>query len=114
MKTIGMIGTRRRNRTKDFMKAFRAFQDIYEDGDQLVSGGCPKGGDNFAELIAKRQQIPITIHYAQWNKHGKAAGFIRNQDIANAADVMIACVHPDRKGGTEDTLKKFKGKVVLV
>jgi hypothetical protein len=114
MKTIGIIGTRRRTSLEDYDKVLTAFKEMYEDGDEIVSGGCPRGGDQFAEEIAESYQVPIKIYYAQWDKHGKAAGFIRNQDIARDADVMIACVSEDRTGGTEDTLKKFNGKVVLV
>lgn len=116
MKTIGIIGSRRRNEIKDRDAVAKAFASVYEDGDEIVSGGCPQGGDNFAEWIAQRRQVPIKIYYAQWDKYGKSAGFRRNGDIAKAADVLIACVAPDRTGWTEDTIKKFgeKGKVILV
>ncbi len=107
MKVIGIVGSRRRNSKADFITVATKFGEIYELGDRIVSGGCPQGADFFAETIAKKQQIPITIHYAQWNRHGKAAGFIRNSDIANDADTLIAAVAEDRTGGTEDTIKKF-------
>ena len=78
-----------------------------------------KSGDRFAELIADAYNVPITIHKADWKKNGRGAGFVRNTDIARDSDVLIACIAEDRKGGTEDTIKKFKkfhpdGKVVLV
>lgn len=107
MKTIGIIGSRKRDQNSDFEKVKQALFKVYEDGDQLVSGGCPSGADHFAEQLAKIHQIPITIHYAKWNKHGKSAGFIRNGDIASGADILIACVNLIREGGTEDTIKKF-------
>lgn len=107
MKTIGIVGSRRRNSTNDLIAVTNAFLKIYQDGDQIVSGGCPEGGDRFAEQLAKKWEVPIKIHYARWKKHGKTAGFIRNSDIANDANVLIACVAPDRTGGTEDTIKKF-------
>lgn len=107
MKTIGIIGTRQRNNVEDFYTTERAFLSIYQDGDHLVSGGCPQGGDRFAEILAKQYEVPITIHYARWKKFGKRAGFVRNGDIAQQADDLIACVAPDRTGGTEDTITKF-------
>lgn len=110
MKWIGIVGSRRRNTIEDLRKVEEIFLRIYEDGDMIVSGGCPQGADAFAERIAKRHQVPIMIHYAKWNKLGKAAGFIRNADIADDADVLIACVAEDRTGGTEDTIEKFKGR----
>ena len=117
-KIIGIIGTRRRDTEADYKKTLNAFLRIYKPGDHIVSGGCPEGGDRFAELIALRHQVPIMIHYAAWNRIGKSAGYERNTDIANDADILIACVSHDRTGGTEDTIKKFhklkKGRVVLV
>ena len=110
MKKIGIIGTRRRNSGEAFKKIKEAFFEIYEDGDMLVSGGCPKGGDRCAEQIAKEYGIPITIYFPNWKKFGRGAGLVRNGDIANNSDVLIACVAKDRKGGTEDTIKKFLKK----
>lgn len=116
MKIIGIIGSRRRDTQSDLKLIEAAFLDIYVLGDEIVSGGCPTGGDRCAEYLAKKHQVPIKIYYAAWNRLGKSAGFARNGDIARDADVLIACVAPDRTGGTEDTIKKFgnKGQVYLV
>lgn len=110
MKKIGVIGSRRRNAGIDRKVIREQFLEIYEDGDWIVSGGCPQGGDRFAEIIAKDYGIPIVIFYPNWKKFGKAAGIIRNTYIADNSDVIIACVAEDRKGGTEDTIKKFLKK----
>jgi hypothetical protein len=107
MKKIGIVGSRRRNSNKDFISVKDKFFELYQDGDLIISGGCPQGGDNFAEQIAKKNGIPILIFYPDWNKHGKAAGFVRNTYIAENSNILIACVASDRTGGTEDTIKKF-------
>ncbi len=120
-KKIGIIGTRRRNNRSDYIEVLEVFKQVYEYGDWLVSGGCPKGGDAFAEKIAKDFGIPIVIFNARWNheynheakcfdrvKTKKYAGFDRNKDIAGHSDILIACVAEDRTGGTEDTIKKFE------
>ena len=106
-KIIGIIGTRRRDRHKDYEVVEKEFFEVYEEGDWICSGGCPKGGDRFAEKIAKRYGIPIIIFYPNWKKHGKGAGIIRNTYIAITSCELIACVAEDRTGGTEDTIKKF-------
>jgi len=116
MKMIGIVGSRRRDRKEDHALLSARFQEIYKDGDRIVSGGCLEGGDRFAELIARKFQVPILIHYAQWKKHGKKAGFMRNTDIAQDCDVLIALVSKDRTGGTEDTISKamrFRRQVIL-
>lgn len=119
MKKIGIVGSRRRNDEFSFDTVKRVFFEHYLEGDLIISGGCPKGGDRFAELIAKRHGIPILIFYPDWERHGKVAGFFRNTHIAENSDILIACVAHDRQGGTEDTIKKFKkakpeGKLLIV
>lgn len=130
MKKIGIIGTRKRNIRTDFIKVKDAFFAVYEEGDWIISGGCEKGGDVFAEALARLFGIPILILHARWrhdwNKEkktfdrtfNKAAGFIRNTPIAEHSDILIACVQDDRTGGAEDTIKKFekmgKGEVIVV
>jgi len=106
-KRIGIIGSRRRNEIKDYTKVWAKFFEIYEPGDTIVSGGCKKGGDKFAEMINQKYGIPIKIFKPDWSI-GRHAGLLRNTDIAMYSDVLIACVALNRKGGTEDTIKKFK------
>ncbi len=105
---IGIIGSRRRNSNYDFIKVEGYFLTIHEKGNTIVSGGCLKGGDRFAEMLSNKHSVPIKIFKAHWKKFGRAAGFIRNTDIAKFSTELIACVAKDRKGGTEDTIKKFK------
>ena len=106
-KVIGIVGTRRRDTANDKLACLVAFDKVYEIGDSIVSGGCPKGGDSFAEWIAKARGLTITIHYPNWNGPAKrAAGFVRNTKIAEDCDILLALVAEDRKGGTEDTIKK--------
>jgi len=108
MKKIGIIGTRRRNTPEAYNRIEKAFLRHFEEGDWIISGGCAKGGDRFAEVIAKKFGVPILIFYPDWNKYKKGAGLVRNLNIAKNSDVLIACVSRDRTGGTEDTIKKFQ------
>ena len=56
---------------------------------EVVSGGA-KGADALGEQYAKTYNIPLTVFKADWNKHGKAAGPIRNREMAKYADGLIA------------------------
>ena len=122
MKTIGIIGSRRRDTSADYKACRKIFFSIYEEGDHIVSGGCPKGGDKYAELIAKELGLTennqgLIIHRTDWKRYGRGAGFIRNTPIAQDSDVLIAVVSHDRRGGTEDTIKKAEKmgkKIILV
>lgn len=117
MKKIGIIGTRRRDTPMIRRLIEHEFWNLYEKGDIICSGGCPKGGDRFAEAIAKSEGIPIVIIYPNYKRYKQGAPIIRNADIAKNSDVIIACVvRPEEsiedilkrtKGGTEDTLRRF-------
>lgn len=115
---IGIIGSRSRNSLWDHALVESNFLKIYKKGYTIVSGGCPLGGDRFAEAIAKKFHVPIKIHYPEWKKYGRYAGFYRNTLIAQDADILIACVSTNRKGGAEDTIKKYlklgKHKLYLI
>lgn len=117
-KIIGIIGTRKRDTSAAARVIINKFEEIYEEGDWICSGGCGKGGDRFAEQIAKSRGIPIIIFYPNYKKYGSPASlFIRNGEVAKTSDIIIACVvNPEdgidkvlgrTKGGTEDTLRKF-------
>ena len=93
---IGIVGSRRRDSDKDFRDCLESFTNLYKWGDTIVSGGCPKGGDRFAEIIAKDHGLTITIHYPNWNKYGRGAGFERNGKIAKNCDILLAVVAKDR------------------
>ena len=105
MKVIGIVGSRRRDTQHDFNCLVLMFQKIYCKGDWILSGGCYKGADKFAEMISEEKCIPMVIYEANWDKYGKAAGPIRNKDIAKDCDVLIALPALDRTGGTESTIK---------
>jgi hypothetical protein len=105
---IGIVGTRKRDDAEDLaltIEYFRKIQDP-EKPIVIVSGLCPKGGDRFATLIYQRLQTMKLWFPAEW-QIGRHAGFVRNTEIARWSDYLIAVVAPDRKGGTEDTVKKF-------
>ena len=110
MKIIGIVGTRTRNTSSAYKKVEEKFLEIYEEGDWICSGGCAMGADRFAQKIAKKFGVPILIYYPKYNSHSKGAPFMRNTDIAEKSDELIACVARDRLGGTEDTVKKYLNK----
>lgn len=59
------------------------------DIDTIVSGGA-KGADKLAEYYADLNNLNLDIYPADWDKHGKKAGFIRNIEIWKNADFGVA------------------------
>jgi hypothetical protein len=70
----------------------------------LISGGA-KGADTLGERYAKENNIPTQIFLPDWNKHGKAAGFIRNTDIVENAEMIVAFWDMESRG-TLDSINK--------
>ena len=54
-----------------------------------VISGCATGADAFGEKWADRREIKIERFPADWYRLGKSAGPIRNEQMANAADICI-------------------------
>ena len=55
----------------------------------VVSGGA-RGADLMGQIWAENHGIDTLIFAADWNKNGKSAGFIRNEDIIKNCDKAIA------------------------
>ena len=65
------------------------------DARLVLSGGC-RGGDEIGKGAAVILGIPVRKYDADWNEHGKAAGPIRNEEMAKEADFCI--LMPGGKG----------------
>jgi predicted Rossmann fold nucleotide-binding protein DprA/Smf involved in DNA uptake len=64
---------------------------------EIVSGGA-RGADWMAEDYARRNGIPVKVFPAEWNRHGRKAGFLRNREIVAYADVVLAIWDGESKG----------------
>ena len=118
---IAIVGSRQRDEFNYEVANIRKalFDVMHEHGLEkkdvtIISGGCKKGADRFAEYVAYDNGFKITIYHADWDTHGKAAGPIRNSMIVEDCDMVIALMAIGSKG-TLDTVKKAKaaGKKVI-
>lgn len=80
---------------------------------EVVSGGA-RGVDAIGEWIAEIVTIPVCRFPADWDKHGKAAGPIRNKQMAEYADAAIVIWDGKSRGSKNmiETMKKL-GKPVM-
>lgn len=107
---LGIVGSRRRNSPEDKELIKQKILELKPD--ELVSGGCKKGADHFAEELSKELHIPIKIFYPKLEEEMPylmrvQEYYCRNEQIANYSDKLIVAVARDRKGGAENTIKHF-------
>ena len=109
---IGIVGSRHRSEKKLIRSILNRFNEKMEI--VLVSGGA-KGIDTEAEQIAKQMNIPTLIYKPEgsYRTKGNNVYFERNQRIADKCDYLFA-FPLDRKGGTMNTVHKFKDKKHLL
>ena len=82
--------------------------------DEVVCGGT-HGPDTLGANWAKQNNINVKYFLPDWQKFGKSAGMIRNSEMAEYADALIA-VYDGTSRGTQDMINKamIKGLKVYV
>ncbi|MEG1726080.1 MAG: DUF2493 domain-containing protein [Anaerovoracaceae bacterium] len=78
--------------------------------------GKAKGADALGERYAKENGINIKYFPVKWDELGKSAGYIRNSEMANYADGLIAFWDGNSKGTKHmiDLAKRMGLKVKVV
>ena len=78
-----------------------------------VVSGTARGVDSLGEQWAKTQNIPIKRFPADWNTHGRAAGHIRNAEMANYAEALVA-LWDGQSRGTKNMIASAQKKGLKV
>lgn len=71
--------------------------NLEESSIEIVCG-MARGADSLGERYAKENHIPIKYFPANWNAHGKSAGYIRNEEMARYSTHLIAFWDGKSKG----------------
>lgn len=106
--SLGIVGCRKYMNWNNFIKIINDYVDRIGMPDQIVSGGA-KGVDSMAARYATENNIPLINHPPDWDKHGRAAGPIRNSQIVKECTHILALPSKDSIG-TLDTIKKARAK----
>lgn len=82
----------------------------------IVVSGHATGSDTLGERYAREHDLKCELYPADWNTHGKAAGPIRNAQMADVAQALIAFWDGESRGTKNmiDTAKAKGLKVVVV
>lgn len=85
----------------DFNLFDRVMREVESRGkiDVIIEGGA-KGADAMAKEWAYKRAVRVATFPADWNRYGKAAGMIRNQQMLNEGkpDIVVAFPTPTSVG----------------
>lgn len=76
--------------------------------DEIVYGGAP-GVDYLGLLYARKHKIKVKTFLAEWTRYGKAAGPLRNQQMAEYGDYLLA-FWDGQSPGTRNMINTMKKK----
>ena len=80
----------------------------------IVSGGC-RGADAIGERYAEENGFKIEKYPADWEKYGRSAGPLRNEQMAKISDYVI-CFWDTKSKGTKSMIEYAQryGKAVRI
>jgi hypothetical protein len=84
-------------------------EDLFRDGiSQIIHGGA-RGADTLAKQWAREHnpEIPCRVFLADWEKHGRSAGPIRNQLMLKEGRPDLVIAFPGGRG-TADMVARAK------
>ncbi len=88
---IAVIGSR------NLFPSEEKIKEYVSGADEIVSGGA-KGVDACAEVYAKKHGLTLTVFLPRYEIYGRAAPIVRNKEIVDYADKVIAFWDGKSKG----------------
>ena len=64
----------------------------------VIISGCARGADTLGLRYASENAFDVEEYPADWDKYGKKAGYVRNVEMAENADALIAFWDGKSKG----------------
>ena len=113
-----IAGSREFKSLRAIQQAVKRFREAHPDFviTEVVTGGC-RGADRLAEEYTRDNLgLPVKTFPPDWKTHGKAAGPIRNAEMAQYGDALLALFIAGVEGrGTSDMVNKMQqaGKTVV-
>lgn len=94
------------------LEAKTFIEEIDTDIVEIVSGKA-RGADSLGEKWAKEQGHTIKEFPADWEKHGRSAGYLRNSEMANYATHCL-CFWDGKSKGTKHMIDLATKKGLMV
>lgn len=95
----------------DYREVAKAVADFIEATGNVITevvSGCARGADKLGEIWARKHGIPIKHFHANWDAYGKRAGHLRNAEMAEYGDALVALWNGDKEGsGTWNMIEQM-------
>lgn len=86
-------------------------QLLLNEKDVTIISGTARGADQLGERYAKEKGYGLLRFPANWDKFGKSAGYIRNEEMAENTDAVVVFWNGSR--GTKHMIDIAKRKNLL-
>lgn len=96
----------------DLERLYRIMDKCPHKITEVVCGGA-KGADFLGSSWAVDRNIRVTYFIPDWNSLGKRAGFVRNADMGDYADMLVA-FWDNKSKGTKQMIDYAKNKGLIV
>lgn len=106
---LAVVGSRSFNDYK-FLSEILQWYDV-----KLIISGGARGADSLARRFAEEHNLPLREFIPEWGRHGRSAGYLRNEQIVEACDEVVAFWN-GKSRGTKHTIDiaEQQGKPVSV
>ena len=84
------------------------------EGTTIIHGKCPKGADLHAALHLRTLGFNEIACPADWKRHGKRAGHIRNVEMLDHEPVLVIAFWDGESAGTRDMIDAARGRSIAV
>ena len=78
----------------------------------ILHGACPKGADAIADRIARELGLAVEACPADWTRHGKKAGVLRNLKMLDLKPDAVLAFHDGSSRGTAHTIAEAKRRYI--
>ena len=87
--------------------------NISKDTDIVIVCGMARGADTLGDRYAKDRNYKVNYFPADWNTYGRAAGYKRNEQMAQNADALVAFWDGKSRGTKHmiDLARKYRLRV---
>lgn len=112
---VAVVGSRKFSKPDEVIRILNLLKSKVPDL-VIITGGCPDGPDNIAEVWAKTNGVECVVYPADWTL-GESAGIKRNGLIIDDSERLLA-FWDGESAGTLDSIcraskKKIPSQVVL-